>query len=177
MENEKFDIATFEANQKNNTYQFEKADGTVVRQMKYSTTGIFIENSAGIEVQSPLPLIPYWLEKQYYPNGNIKHKGHRMTQGSLPIGMWEYYDEQGNKTVVDEGAKYGKFSYNDVLLFLDKEKLIDLSTGKGLDNLRITYDIKRYEWHVIVHPGGTYQCRFNAETGDVLEYQQLKYEE
>lgn len=175
MKSEKFDIATFEANRRNNTYQFEKADGTVVRQMKYGD--IFIENSTGTEAQSPPPLIPYWLEKQYYPNGKIKHKGHRMTQGSLPIGSWEYYDEQGCKTVVDEGAKYGKFSYNDVILFLDKEKLIDLSTNKGIDNLRITYDIKRHEWHVIAHPGGTYECCFDAETGEVLEYRQLKYEE
>lgn len=80
----------------------------------------------------------YLLSQTYYHNGMIKARGCLLPY-ALTIGIWEYYDEQGNKTEINEDIKLPDFTYNDVLLFLHKKKLINIYTGEHREKITINY--------------------------------------
>jgi hypothetical protein len=87
----------------------------------------------------------YTIYKSYYKsNDGIKAKGKYFGEchpGStiMKIGIWTYFDEQG-KVIreEDEDKKFSAFGYNELLTFLDQEKVINLKTGKNRENLHIT---------------------------------------
>jgi hypothetical protein len=87
----------------------------------------------------------YTIYKSYYKsNDGIKEKGKYFGECGLgyttiKIGIWTYFDEQGKViNEVDEDKKFGAFGYNELLTFLDQEKVINLRTGKNRENLHIS---------------------------------------
>jgi hypothetical protein len=107
---------------------------------------------------SVYPLYPYWyilppkpafytINKMYYESsGIIKAKGKYFGEchpGStiMKIGIWTYFDEQGKLIrEEDEDKKFGTFGYNELLTFLDQEKVINLRTGKNRENFSAFID-------------------------------------
>ncbi|NRS88577.1 hypothetical protein HNQ02_001491 [Flavobacterium sp. 7E] len=77
-------------------------------------------------------------------NFNLKKRGNFFGEGTqgegsmhkLKIGIWYEYDYYGKliKTI-DEDKKFGKFGYNELLQFLDKEKEININKGVQRDNI------------------------------------------
>ncbi len=141
---ETFDYGKFEKeNEKykapdrpSNIYVFEKG-----REVMASWTDIY-------EIP-PFPYF-YWSYKEFYEQPNlpntIKEKGKYFGDvrlgsfGRIEIGYWYYFDEKGKLVKeVDEDKKFGKFSYNEVLKFLDSKKDINLNTGEGRDKFEVQY--------------------------------------
>jgi len=89
------------------------------------------------------------VQKSFYPNGMLKQKS-SFFQNDLKMGIWEYYDEEGNLIKkVDENEKFklSKIKFQDILNILEKEGWVDLKTGKGAT------EIIRSENHVQIIPG------------------------
>ncbi|WP_458008567.1 hypothetical protein [Flavobacterium sp. PL002] len=116
----------------------------------------------------------YTIYNEYYRStlnlsqrGKIFGNGHDCcingTVKTLKIGIWYHYDEQGNLIKeTDEDKKFGKFGYNELLKFLDKEKQINLRKGvsrnsSGDARFEIIFFYSEQSdkklWHVFVHTG------------------------
>ena len=86
----------------------------------------------------------YSIYNEYYRNNfNLKQRGklfgnecyNHLINQKLKIGIWYEYDEQGKLIKeTDEDKKFGKFGYNELLKFLDKEKQINLNKGVYRNN-------------------------------------------
>jgi hypothetical protein len=83
--------------------------------------------------------------KEFYDNGFIKQKGKYfgifdLGSFSTKIGIWYEFDKKGNLIKqTDEDIKFGKFGYNDLLNFLDKNGEISLHSGKNRENLEVNF--------------------------------------
>jgi len=127
--------------------------------------------------QTPPKPAFFQIYKQYYPNGYLKLKGKCMGDGITKIGEWEYYNEKGELTSkVDEDKKFGKFGYNELLLFLHQEKYIDIKTGENRENVRFGYNVENKEWGVRITKSSHWITEYviDGETGAVInkkEYQ------
>ncbi len=154
---EKYDFNKWEEDNKEykgkgeypDTYYFK--DG---REVDYSN------NAIGILPAKPL----FYVEnKEFYENGFIKQKGKyfgRFNANSygIKIGIWYEFDEKGNLIKeTDEDKKFGAFSYNEVLTFLDKEEQISIHNGRNRENLEIDYffskDSNQKLWRVEIKIG------------------------
>ena len=72
----------------------------------------------------------YVVGKTFYPNGSLHSKGRSF--GSVPIGIYEEYDEAGNLIkVVDEDKKFGKIKPKDIVELLEKEGWFNRETGEN----------------------------------------------
>lgn len=130
-----FNIDLYEKNKvSTHSAEIEKENGEKIR----------LIDSEDIYVEYYTPPLPkfYWIYKEYYLNGKLKKKGYMLTD--TKIGVWEYYDEKGNKTTEDMDKRYSKakFSYNQVMLLLQELGHIDLNTGKGRDIVTVVGYIK-----------------------------------
>ena len=115
-----------------------------------------------INILAPKPLF-YIEHKEFYDNGFIKEKGKyfgRFDVGSysIKIGVWYDFDEKGNLIKqTNEDTKFGDFSYNEVLSFLDKKEDISLYNGKNRENLEIKYfyseKLKEKLWAIFIKIG------------------------
>lgn len=125
------------------TNKMEKYNFEAVKNAKRFPVGI-VRNDTIILIESmsesgawyneypPLPTY-YWIQKEFYPNGNLKSVI-KIIGRDLLIGESIYYDEKGNVTKkVNEDAKFGKIKVEDLLRFLDKEGHINLETGAGFE--------------------------------------------
>jgi hypothetical protein len=93
---------------------------------------------ASIDVYYPAPTFLV-VTKEYYP-GNRALGIEKQFVGAVPVGKARYYDKKGNLLQeIDEDKKFGKIKIEDILRFLEKEKHLDLKTGKGW------YDCAWYE--------------------------------
>lgn len=90
----------------------------------------------------------YTIEQQYDAKGQIRRRGKVLAD--LAVGVWEVYDEQGNKTLINEDEKFGKFTYNDVALFMHKKGHIDVNTGKNRERFVLSFDEAKNTWEVIL---------------------------
>ena len=71
----------------------------------------------------------YRISKSFHHNGMIKERGKYL--GSVRFGIWETFDELGNRTqVTNEDEKFGSFGPAEVVDFLQKEGWMDCSTGE-----------------------------------------------
>lgn len=138
------DIETYYKNKVSGEWTYNLPDGT-----KVEIGDSNYRKSEGEEYRTfqmvTIPAKPrfYRLLQTYYYDGKIKSKGCLLTR-SLRIGIWEFYDEQGNKTEINEDLKFPDFTYNDVLLFLHKRKLINIYTGEHREKIDIEYHEKPY---------------------------------
>jgi hypothetical protein len=118
----------------------------------------------------PLPLF-YKNYSEYYENGIMKLTGKVIGNGSVRIGVWEYFDENGNKTKeVNEDAKYGAFDYNKVLIFFHLKEFINLETGENREHLSLGYSEEEKRWIVSIS-NKLYiitEYQMDGETGDII---------
>ena len=127
--------------------------------------------------QTPPPPAFFKIYKEYYPNGYLKVKGKRMGGGATMIGEWEYYDETGKLTAVkNEDEKFGKFGYNELLLFLHQQGHIDIETGKNRGNENFVYSAENKRWGVSISGPELWITEYvlDGETGVIIhkkEYQ------
>lgn len=141
---EKFDIADFENKRDhsleggNNQNHFHLQNGTEIFRAAYK--GYYTDERI-------LPK-PSFLKqnREFYLSGFIKVKG--LSFGSLAIGAngikvgkWIYFDEMGKiLKVVDEDSKFGKFGYQELLAFLNREGLVNIKTGKNRDKVKAFFE-------------------------------------
>jgi hypothetical protein len=138
---EKFDFASRD----NNYKEYKKGNSEHSFFLKDGSEFLTVVFKEGCEmwILPPKPAF-YTVNKVYYSGGIIKEKGKyfgRYDLGSTPIkiGIWTYFDEQGKViNEVDEDKKFSTFGYNELLTFLDLEKVINLRTGKNRENLHIS---------------------------------------
>ncbi|WP_131701488.1 hypothetical protein [Chryseobacterium sp. FH2] len=140
----------------------------------------------------PFPYF-YWSYKEFYEQPNqpntIKEKGKYFGDvrlgsfGRIEIGHWYYFDEKGKLIKeVDEDKKFGKFSYNEVLKFLDSKKDINLNTGEGRDKFEVQYYYSdkstKKLWKIFVKIGepqdGPPPPGYKYEKGETISYSYQK---
>lgn len=124
-------------------YKYQKEDGTVV----YIVSAGKMSGNGDIFINE-IPPLPYFISfyKEFYPNGNLKEKGQHGMQ-SCPIGKWLECDEEGNCKIVDYDENR-RFTYEDVLRFMAKQKHIDLKTGEGREQMSTIYNYEQQVWSV-----------------------------
>jgi hypothetical protein len=132
-------------------YDFElmkkfKANGALDTIIHRENMLVFVnsmfENGTFCNEYPPVPEF-YLVQKRYYPNGNIQATG-KLLGRNLAIGIWRYYNEEGKLIKEeDEDAKFGKVKIGQILKFIEKEGWIDLSTGKGREEIVYTTDLGR----------------------------------
>lgn len=102
----------------------------------------------------PSPIAFYSISYGYYKNGNTKSVGKIAGfKSGIQIGIWKYYDENGVLIrEVDEDKKLGLWSFEKVLEQLNKDKVIDLATGRNREanHLRFYFDEVKKLWKVKV---------------------------
>ena len=127
--------------------------------------------------QTPPKPAFFQIAKQYYPNGYLQLKGKCMYDGVTKIGEWEYYNENGELiSKVDEDKKFGRFGYNELLLFLHQQKHINIETGENRENVRFGYDVEKKQWGVVITDSSYWITEYtiDGKTGEVIsknEYQ------
>ena len=142
IENEKFDIDFFNKHKTNEFYEYTLNDDTYIELFGGFDRGF-------TEWRHPANKF-YQIYKSYYPNLNLKRKG-LVIDDYLDIGIWEYYDEQGNLVKkVNEDEKFGKFDYNQLFLFLNKKGYVDIQKGDWKDVVGVGFDRKEKLWYIEV---------------------------
>jgi len=161
---EKFNFEDYNRRMENNPMGFTYVEN--------DGTHIVLGGPPGPSIRETPPLPKFYqIYKEYYDNGNIKKKGKML--GGEEIGTWEYYDISGNKTIEEKDNKFGKFSYNDVYKFLEKEGLINLATGEGRENVNLSFEssiiLDLKTWTVSTAKNGYYyKFILNSDTGKIV---------
>jgi len=121
------------------------------------------------ERQSPPPPAFYRILRAYHPNGYLRRTGKVLGNSTL-IGEWREYDETGMLIrTVDEDKKFGKFGYNEVLLFLHQQGYINLETGENRRGLHLVYHVEIRQWFVAVRVMSRDTIyTIDGETGEIL---------
>jgi hypothetical protein len=140
-----FDIENYEKNcPKNNWWEYELPDGTKIEKdaidLRWQGINLYYE----MKIFPPKPKF-YQIIQLYYENGKIWKRG-KTLGGSVPVGEWEYYDPQGNKTIVNEDSKFGAFNYNEIYLYLHRHGYIDVYTGENRENLSLYFHEEKGYW-------------------------------
>lgn len=120
---------------------------------KLDNGAAFSPGTYSYKVITPFPYFnSYWYE--YHTNTNLKEYGKIAGSNSgIQIGVWKYYDENGKLTKEeDEDRKFGSWSFEKVLEQLNKDKVIDLATGRNREanHLRFYFDEVKKLWKVKV---------------------------
>ena len=187
---EKFDFIKWEKE----NFQFKKHEYSDSYMLKDGSEVYVSDEELYILPSKPLFYVEY---KGFYNNGFIKQKGKYfgkfdVNSNSIKIGIWYEFDEIGNFTKQsDEDTKFGAFSYNDILSFLDKKEEISLHTGKNRENLDIKYyyseNTKAKLWVIFIKigepiqiPGEGYRIEqkgkgyyLDGNTGEIIQRKDL----
>lgn len=120
--------------------------------------------------QTPPAPAFFKIYKEFYSNGYLKLKGKCMGSNTR-VGLWKYFDETGKliKTV-DEDAKFGKFGYNELLLFLHEQGHINIETGENRERTDFGYNTELKQWDVYtISNYWITEYAIDGETGEVIE--------
>ncbi|MCL1933998.1 MAG: hypothetical protein FWF53_09345 [Candidatus Azobacteroides sp.] len=158
--NEKFDIDLFNNNRNDNSYIYTSENGSVIEIVGDKNIGVN-------ELQYPVNKL-YTIQKIFYPNLNIKYKGFNLK--GVKIGKGDYYDEYGNITVKNEDEKFGKFDYNQLILFLDKKGYVDIQKGnwKNVVDIEFDNDNDKKLWKVYINDGIPRQLVIDGNSGKII---------
>ncbi|REC46839.1 toxin-antitoxin system YwqK family antitoxin [Chryseobacterium pennipullorum] len=120
--------------------KFEKFDSNKIKDSdvlrEFLSNGNYIEINAansGKYYQETFKDSYYMISKSYYPNGNIKSKGAGFNGDGFQIGKWYEFDEKGNLIKEVDYDKPYKFTFEDILMFCEKEG-ISLTKGPVLQS-------------------------------------------
>jgi hypothetical protein len=167
MKNTRFDIETFNKNNKSGTYEYIH-DNLIITQEDW-------ENQY-VEYIKPVGKF-YNILNTYYLNGNLKKHGIRLNEG-FKIKTWEYYDEQGNLIKeIDEDADFKDipYDYNKVFLWLDKNGYINIKKGEVITDYSLNFNTKTKRWTVDVKEktGEWNSYVFDGKTGKILSVSKI----
>ena len=164
---DKLDIESFYKGQ-SGTWNRSLEDGTQIEIIDFLDE----KNNLIFFVTATLPKPKFYtILQQYDAKGQIKRRGKVL--GGLAVGEWEIYDEQGRKSILNEDDKFGKFTYNDVALFMHNKGHIDVNTGKNRERLVLSFDEIKNRWNVALK--GTpdedveYTYILDGETGKLIK--------
>ena len=165
MEGEKFDIESFEK------------QGIGIRTFVKNNAKITQDKSASGYTEYIHPIGKFYdILKDYYLNGNIRESGMRLS--NVKLGVWKYYDENGNLTnTIDEEAKFKDvpFDYNKVMRWLDKKGYVELETAKGKDNITLSFNPKTKIWGVtVVDRISLYREYYIDRNGKILKEEDVR---
>lgn len=165
MENEKFDIENFEK------------QGTGIRTFIKDNAKITQSKSISGYTEYIHPIGKFYdILKDYYLNGNMRESGMRLS--NVKLGVWKYYDENGNLTnTIDEEAKFKDvpFDYNEVMRWLDKKGYVELETAKGKDNITLSFNPKTKIWGVtVVDRISLYREYYIDRNGKILKEEDVR---
>jgi len=130
-----------------------------------------------VQLQTPPKPAFFYIYKEYYPNGYLKLKGKRMGGGATMVGEWEYYDENGHLTSKkNEDEKFGKFGYNELLLFLHQKEYINLETGDNREKVDFRYDVETKQWEIYIINDFHWITEYiiDGETGEILDMKEFQ---
>lgn len=151
MDKKFFDIEEFDKKSNSDFREYMDSNDTKFRQSKINAEGGFY-----LEIETPPNPKLYQIYREYYLNGSIRVVG--VDLRGLPVGVWKIYDELGRlKEEIDYDQQYGKFDYNQVILFIEKKGHIDIKTGKGRDDLAFAYNEDDNLWDVTIWPSANNQ--------------------
>jgi hypothetical protein len=162
---EKFDFKAYEERTKNDPFYgdvYVKDDGTIVEE---------IAGDRPVRWEIPPPPSFIKVYKEFYKNGDLSVQKSVMGE-HLEVGISVYYDEKGQKSEVNEDAKFGKIKPDDILKFLADKKRINLQTAEGVFDLennftfKMVYNEEKNTWHVIIDKGRPYTA---VEMSKIME--------
>jgi hypothetical protein len=159
MEKEKFDIVFFNKNQEDDYYEYTLDDGTHIELLGGMDRGF-------TEWRYP-PYKFYRIYKEFYPNLNLKSKGVRLK--NLKIGIWEYYDERGNKIIVNEDEEIGKFGYNQLFVLLNERGYVDIQKSDWKDVIGLGFDSEKKLWKVEIDKDFRRKITIDGNSGKILK--------
>jgi hypothetical protein len=123
MTTETFDIEKFNKNKINNEYNYLLEDKTKIQQMQAGHE----EKLVYVEYKIPPKPEYFYSYKEYHNNGILKIKGKRFKQGAFKQGVWKKYDKIGTLIEEIDYDKPFKFTFEQLVALLKKEKdTIDL---------------------------------------------------
>jgi hypothetical protein len=162
---EKFNKAKFDSNKVNGEYSFVLDDGTRVKQMENISGNEYVEEMTD-------PKKPFSKVRVYFmDSANIKVKGERFYL--IPIGEWQYYNNNGSLIKETNWDSAYKFTINDLAKKVLKSEKIDIMKyQRGVDVLRS--DISR-PLYIVVFPFGPakpydiYSLVVDGITGETVE--------
>lgn len=110
----------------------------------------------------------------YYNNGNI-HQYNKFFSIELEVGIWKYYDEQGNLTKTEDKDLGYKFTLNDVIAF-GKKNNVDFHQDGDLQrgfSSRFKKNVWTVSWIEDLPAGDRVEhvCILDGDNGAVLERQ------
>lgn len=121
------------------------SDGTIFRAEDFNKTDIWYH---------VIPSKSYvTLNYNFYPSGNLKEFGQFANFDAYvtKIGIWKTYDENGKLIkMTDEDIKFKKFTFSNVLEFMQEKGHIDLETGKNRTITSFYFDPKEEIWELYV---------------------------
>ncbi|SEK97067.1 hypothetical protein SAMN04488505_1011240 [Chitinophaga rupis] len=150
---EKLDIAELQAKGSKSEGGVAKADGNMVAATSYdlTTTGddgaiitISGNNVNGYTKKETSPDSYFEVNKEYYPDGNIKSKGLKFINGGFNKGTWYFFDEKGTLTKSTNFDAPYKFTLENVMQFLQSEH-IPLAKGPAKPDQGMVTTIWRNE--------------------------------
>ena len=109
----------------------------------------------------------YSLHKEFHKNGNIKKKG--LLFGSIEIGVWEYYTQNGTlEKTIDKDKKFNpKFNYNHIIDYLHKRGTINKYRKKTKHEIEAVYVKETGEWGIGVYYNKT---KYGSDANKVYRY-------
>lgn len=167
MNTETFDLAFYEKNKteiSNLNYYETQKDGTVNEIYGGGKVNFFIN------ISSP----PYYFVKIKEFNRDGKLIGKGILLGGCPIEKWLECDENGeNCKVIDYEENRGRFSYEGVLKFLEKKKLIDKNVKdiESKTSFDLTYSYEQKTWEIKAsyrNALGFYTFVLDGDSGKIL---------
>ncbi|WP_160139320.1 hypothetical protein [Chryseobacterium sp. c4a] len=96
--------------------------------------------------------------KEFYADGYLKRKETYIGE-KTKVNTSEYFEENGNVKIIDENKKFGKIKLQDVLKFLERKKVINLSSGSGRfdedgnSTFEINFDEKKKKYIITIIKG------------------------
>jgi hypothetical protein len=158
IENKKFDIYLFKKNNEQGSYRFTLDDGAEVLQIELPQIK-YVE-------RINFPDKFYNIYKEYYPDGKIKLLEYRLYD--IKFGSSEHYDKQGNKTIINEDEKFGKFDYNQLILFLNKKGYVDIQKGNWKNVFELEFDNDKKLWKVYINGEVLRQLVIDGNSGKII---------
>ncbi|MCL1942975.1 MAG: hypothetical protein FWF54_05440 [Candidatus Azobacteroides sp.] len=156
--NKKFDIDLFKKNNEQGSYRFALDDGAEVLQIELPQIK-YVE-------RINFPDKFYNIYKEYYPDGKIKLLEYRLYD--IKFGSSEHYDKQGNKTLINEDEKFGKFDYNQLILFLNKKNYVDIQKRNWKNVFELEFDNDKKLWEVYINGEVLRQLVIDGNSGKII---------
>jgi len=174
MTTETFDIVTFNNNKINNEYNYLLEDKTKIQQMQAG----YEDNLVYVEYKMP-PKPEYFYDyKEYHNNGILKIKGKRFKQGAFQQGVWKRYDEMGKLQEEIDYDKPFKFTFEELVKLIKKEKdtinLFDKNTSIGRST-----DKTGTFWYITYKKTSMRRERIKVDgiTGEIIERSHYSHED